>query len=150
MKVWKVINITANDKLLECVLNYDMEQKGRVVKEILLIEDTGTYKQYKIMDVYDASISEMALNCDVFSFDTRGQLLNAQKFKGNSYYLWVDGMGLEWIDLLLKNVKLHNPEAPMPTVSVGMASMPTITCSGKYISEININSFPLFLYISRI
>lgn len=85
------------------------------------------YKQYKIMDVYDASISEMALNCDVFSFDTRGQLLNAQKFKGNSYYLWVDGMGLEWIDLLLKNVKLLNPEAPMPTVSVGMASMPTIT-----------------------
>lgn len=49
MKVWKVINITADDKLLECVLNYDMEQKGRVVKEILLIEDTGTYKQYKII-----------------------------------------------------------------------------------------------------
>lgn len=49
MKVWKVININADDKLLECVLNYDMEQKGRVVKEILLIEDNGQYKQYKII-----------------------------------------------------------------------------------------------------
>jgi hypothetical protein len=49
MKVWKVININADDRLLEDVLNYDMEQKGRVVKEILLIEDSGTYKQYKII-----------------------------------------------------------------------------------------------------
>ena len=49
MKVWKVININADDKLLEYVLNYDMEQKGRVVKEILLIEDNGQYKQYKII-----------------------------------------------------------------------------------------------------
>ena len=49
MKVWKVININADDKLLECVLNYDMEQKGRVVKEIILLEDNGQYKQYKII-----------------------------------------------------------------------------------------------------
>ena len=49
MKVWKVININAGDKLLEDVLNYDMEQKGRVVKEIILLEDNGQYKQYKII-----------------------------------------------------------------------------------------------------
>ena len=49
MKVWKVININADDRLLEDVLNYDMEQKGRVVKEIILLEDNGQYKQYKII-----------------------------------------------------------------------------------------------------
>lgn len=49
MKVWKVINFNADDRLLEDVLNYDMERKGRVVKEIMLIEDNGQYKQYKII-----------------------------------------------------------------------------------------------------
>lgn len=44
MKVWKVININADDKLLECVLNYDMEQKGRVVKEIMFLENYGQFK----------------------------------------------------------------------------------------------------------
>jgi hypothetical protein len=58
MKVWKVINITADDKLLECVLNYDMEQKGSVVKEILLIENTGTYKQYKIIYTEEDTVEE--------------------------------------------------------------------------------------------
>lgn len=41
MKVWKVINVPADDKLLEDVLNYDMEQKGRVVKEIMFLENYG-------------------------------------------------------------------------------------------------------------
>lgn len=44
MKVWKVININADDKLLECVLNYDMEQKGRIVKEIIFLENYGQFK----------------------------------------------------------------------------------------------------------
>jgi hypothetical protein len=58
MKVWKVININADDRLLEDVLNYDMERKGRVVKEILLIEDTGTYKQYKIIYTEEDVVGE--------------------------------------------------------------------------------------------
>jgi hypothetical protein len=58
MKVWKVININADDRLLEDVLNYDIERKGRVVKEILLIEDTGTYKQYKIIYTEEDVVGE--------------------------------------------------------------------------------------------
>lgn len=46
MKVWKVINIEADDRLLEDVLNYDMERKGRVVKEIIFLE---SYDQFKII-----------------------------------------------------------------------------------------------------
>jgi hypothetical protein len=58
MKVWKVININADDRLLEDVLNYDMEQKGRVVKEIMLIEDHGQYKQYKIVYTEEDALEE--------------------------------------------------------------------------------------------
>lgn len=44
MRVWKVLNIPADDKLLEKVLNYDMERKGRIVKEILFLESYGQFK----------------------------------------------------------------------------------------------------------
>lgn len=44
MKVWKVLNIKADDRLLEDVLNYDMESKGRVVKEIMFLESYGQFK----------------------------------------------------------------------------------------------------------
>ena len=44
MKVWKVINIKADDKLLEDVLNYAMERKGCIIKEILFLENYGQLK----------------------------------------------------------------------------------------------------------
>ena len=44
MKVWKVININADDRLLEDVLNYDMERKGYTVKEIIFLENYGQFK----------------------------------------------------------------------------------------------------------
>ncbi len=44
MKRWKILNIPADDNLLEDVLNHDMERKGRVVKEILFIESYGQFK----------------------------------------------------------------------------------------------------------
>lgn len=44
MKVWKVINIKADDRLLEDILNYDMERKGRVVKQIMFLESCNQFK----------------------------------------------------------------------------------------------------------
>lgn len=44
MKVWKVLNIPADDRLLETVLNSDMERRGRTVKEILFLENYGQFK----------------------------------------------------------------------------------------------------------
>ena len=59
MKVWKVININADDRLLEDVLNYDMEQKGRVVKEIIFLENYGQFKiiytEEDVMETEDES-----------------------------------------------------------------------------------------------
>lgn len=44
MKVWKVLNIPADDKQLEDVLNYDLERKGCVVKEIVFLENNNQFK----------------------------------------------------------------------------------------------------------
>jgi hypothetical protein len=55
MKVWKVININADDRLLEDVLNYDMERKGRVVKEIIFLENYG---QFKIIYTEEDTVEE--------------------------------------------------------------------------------------------
>lgn len=55
MKVWKVINIKADDKLLEDVLNYDMELKGCTVKEIIFLE---SYSQYKIIYTVEEDTEE--------------------------------------------------------------------------------------------
>lgn len=46
MKIWKVLNIPANDQVLENVLNCDLERKGCIVKEILFLEN---YDQFKII-----------------------------------------------------------------------------------------------------
>ena len=55
MKVWKVININADDRLLEDVLNYDMERKGHTVKEIIFLE---SYGQFKIIYTTDEDTEE--------------------------------------------------------------------------------------------
>ncbi len=55
MKVWKVINIDADDRLLEDVLNYDMERKGYTVKEIILVEH---YNKFKIIYTVEEDIEE--------------------------------------------------------------------------------------------
>lgn len=44
MKVWKVLNIPADDKQLENVLNYGIERRGYTVKEILFLESDNQFK----------------------------------------------------------------------------------------------------------
>lgn len=44
MKIWKILNIPADDKILENVLNHGIEGKGRTVKEILFLENYGQFK----------------------------------------------------------------------------------------------------------
>jgi hypothetical protein len=59
MKAWKVININADDKLLEDVLNYDIERKGYTVKEIMFLENYG---QYKIIYTVDNEVENETNN----------------------------------------------------------------------------------------
>lgn len=59
MKVWKVININADDRLLEDVLNYDMERKGYIVKEIIFLE---SYGQFKIIYTMEEEVEDETNN----------------------------------------------------------------------------------------
>lgn len=92
-----------------------------------LEEYMQTYKQFKIMDCYDLSISEAALDVDTFEFDTRSKILNSIKCSKDAYYLWIDGMGVEWVDMLIEKVIARNCNLANPTVEIGMAAMPTTT-----------------------
>ena len=84
------------------------------------------YKKYKVMDIFSLDISEAAGNIDYLDFDTRGSILYGLK-KENPYYLWIDGMGIEWIDLLIKKVKDLDAKIQNPKVLIGTASIPTVT-----------------------
>ena len=59
MKVWKVINVNADDRLLEDVLNYDMERKGYIVKEIIFLE---SYGQFKIIYTMEEEVEDETNN----------------------------------------------------------------------------------------
>lgn len=92
-----------------------------------LEEYIQTYKQFKIMDCYDLSISEAAYDVDTFEYDTRSKILNSIKCAQDAYYLWIDGMGVEWIDMLIEKVTLRNKVLSNPIVEIGMAVVPTTT-----------------------
>ena len=91
-----------------------------------LDEYIQTYKQFKIMDYYDLSISEAAMDVDIFEFNTRSTILNSIKCSKDAYYLWIDGMGVEWVDMLVEKVAARSKELT-PDVQIGMAVVPTTT-----------------------
>ena len=85
------------------------------------------YKFCKISDKFDLSISAAAAEINPFDFDTRGSILYGIKNTSNAYFIWIDGLGVEWIDMLLTKVKAQKPEIPTPSVKIGTAILPTIT-----------------------
>ncbi len=83
-------------------------------------------KEDKIKDVYSLDISEQAGKIDFLVYDTRGSLLYSLK-KNNPYYIWIDGMGIEWIDLLVRKVMEIDSNIKIAKVQIGTASIPTVT-----------------------
>lgn len=86
-----------------------------------------TYKQFKIMDYYDRSVSDAALNVDTFEYDPRSKILNSIKCSKDAYYLWIDGMGVEWTDMLVNKVVGLNKDLSNPKVEIGTAIVSTTT-----------------------
>ena len=84
------------------------------------------YKLNKVKDEFTLDISEEAGNIDYLDYDTRGSLLYGLK-KDTPYYIWIDGMGIEWIDLLVKKVMEIDSSIKIPKVQIGTASIPTVT-----------------------
>lgn len=85
------------------------------------------YKTLKIKDEFSLSFSDAAEKINFYDYDSRGKLLNDIKTNSSAYYLWIDGMGVEWIDLLLDKIAAVDPSMPAPEVLVGTAVLPTVT-----------------------
>lgn len=94
-------------------------------------EELGTYisgyKRLKVTDSFDIAFSDAAENISIYTYDTRSQLLSNIKSTRDAYYLWVDGMGVEWVDLLVKKISEADGELIDPSVSIGTAVLPTVT-----------------------
>ena len=92
-----------------------------------LAEYIYRYKTNKIANRYDVSFSNMASSINPYDYKTRGQLLYSLKASIETHFIWIDGMGIEWIDMLLEKVKLLNPALVNPSINVGTAVLPTVT-----------------------
>lgn len=84
------------------------------------------YKLLKIKNIFDADIQTLNERCDLEIIPARGNLLTSIKAKEDAYFLWIDGMGLEWVDLIIKKIesKCANIEYK---IQVAGAKNPTIT-----------------------
>lgn len=85
------------------------------------------YKRLKVTDSFDIAFSDSAEDISIYTYDTRSQLLSNIKATRDAYYVWVDGMGVEWIDLLVKKISEADGELIDPSVSIGTAVLPTVT-----------------------
>ncbi len=85
-----------------------------------------SYKVCKVKDEFTSDISEAAGNIDYLDYETRGSILYGIK-KDNPYYIWIDGMGIEWIDILVRKVSEIDSGIKAPKVQIGTASIPTVT-----------------------
>lgn len=85
------------------------------------------YKLNKVAGRFSLDLSKLASEINLYDYKSRGQILFSLKAACNAYYLWIDGMGIEWIELLLDKVKTQNPTLGDPIVTIGTAILPTIT-----------------------
>jgi len=95
--------------------------------ETELSEYISQYKINKVADRFSLSFSNMAGEINPYDYKTRGQILFSLKGSGDAYFLWIDGMGIEWIDMLLAKVKRQNSALVNPFVDIGTAVLPTVT-----------------------
>ena len=85
------------------------------------------YKINKVADRFTLAFSNMAGEINPYDYKTRGQILFSLKGSCDAYFLWIDGMGIEWIDMLLAKVKQQNSALVNPFVDIGTAVLPTVT-----------------------
>lgn len=91
-------------------------------------EYMAAYKANKIADSFSLQLSDIAGQIDCLEFDTRGSILFSLKKSGpQMYYLWFDGLGIEWLDMLIEKIKGIAPSISLLKASIGTAVLPTVT-----------------------
>ena len=86
------------------------------------------YKTRKIADSFSLQLSNAAGQMDCLAFDTRGSILYLLKNSVKSpYFLWFDGLGIEWVDMLLEKIRGIDSTISLAEARIGTAVLPTIT-----------------------
>ena len=116
--------------------------ENKVINNNKLASYFELYKKIKIKNIFDDYIDELVKECDILSVKTRSNLLNNIKQKTDAYYLWIDGLGIEWLDLLINKIskidsniqnEVYIGSAVNPTItSVNMKNIPNDTFNEKY------------------
>ena len=123
-KTIKELGITLQEKYPDLSLYFKTSSYGSEdVREYI-----ARYKYNKIADVFSLQLSENAGQIDCLQFPTRGSyLLKLKNTIPSAYFLWFDGLGIEWIDMLLAKIKEIRPTASILETCVVTAVLPTIT-----------------------
>lgn len=91
-------------------------------------EYMSSYKSNKISDTFSLQLSNAAGQIDCLQFNTRGSILYLlKKSVASPYFLWFDGLGIEWIDMLLEKIKRVDSTVVLSKAEIGTAVLPTIT-----------------------
>lgn len=87
------------------------------------------YKTSKIADSFSLQLSNAAGQIDCLSFDTRGSILYSLKNSVKSpYFLWFDGLGIEWVDMLLEKIRnIDSTVSLAEAANIVTAVLPTVT-----------------------
>ena len=102
----------------------------------------ANYKKSKIVDTFPPHFLLPDLSID--GYEKRGQILHRLKTSIDPYFIWIDGMGVEWIDLLIWEILKINPDITV-NVDIASAVVPTVTsvnmdhADKETISEAKIN-----------
>lgn len=88
------------------------------------------YRLLKIQDIFDSDIDTLFSKSSLLSVVSRHQLLKNIR-KRNEYTLIVDGLGIEWIDLLLYFVKQKAPYVKCD-INIGTVNIPSTTKANHF------------------
>lgn len=90
-----------------------------------LQEYIQSYKFHKLIDKLPEG--GKLPQVDMTEYESRVQLLYQLKNKYDAYFLWIDGLGIEWIDLLMKKIQETGQLPKKPVVKIATALLPTVT-----------------------
>jgi len=97
------------------------------------------YKQQKVMDIFDPGIDRMISKPQLLSVPSRHQLLSDCR-NDQDYTLIVDGLGIEWIDLLVSCIQGKRQDIKFQ-FSIGSAKVPTITSANHFWDDWNEDTY---------
>lgn len=90
----------------------------------------GEYKSQKVRDVFDTEIEDMFSKSQLLAVQARNAALKEFRAEGD-FVLCVDGMGVEWSDLLIWEISRINKDVTH-RVEVAAALLPTETAANHF------------------